>query len=193
MKRIPTRLERVSKFLSLVLRHKPEAAGITLDKNGWADVNKLVESIRKTMEPTFTHDDLTLIVVTDSKGRYSFDESGKRIRANQGHSIDVDVELEEVEPPELLYHGTATKYLESIQDKGLIPKSRQYVHLSENISTATDVGKRHGKPVVFTIHSHKMFEDGYRFFRSVNGVWLTKEVPTRYFGYKVMNLTDRNE
>lgn len=189
MREISTRLEKVSKFLSLVLRHKPDAAGITLDKHGWANVNELVGAIRKTREPTFTHDDLTLIVVTDSKGRYSFDDSGKRIRANQGHSVEVDVELAEAEPPVLLYHGTATKYIDSIEDVGLIPKSRLYVHLSDNAVTATDVGGRHGKPVVYTIHAKKMHDDGYKFYRSVNGVWLTREVPTKYFVDKIMDRT----
>ena len=182
-----TRLEKISKFLALVLRHKPDAAGITLDKHGWADVNELVRGIRRTKDPTFTHDDLTLIVVTDSKGRYSFDESGKRIRANQGHSVTVDVELEEIEPPLLLYHGTATKYMNNIEAEGLIPKSRLYVHLSDNVKTATDVGSRHGQPVVYTIYAHKMFNDGFKFYRSVNGVWLTKNVPTSYFGNRIFH------
>ncbi len=193
MIKISTRLEKISKFLALVLRHKPDAAGITLDKHGWADVNELVRGIRSTKDPTFTHDDLTLIVVTDSKGRYSFDESGKRIRANQGHSVKVDVELEELEPPLMLYHGTATKYMNSIEAEGLIPKSRLYVHLSDNVKTATDVGSRHGKPVVYAVHAHKMFNDGYKFYKSVNGVWLTREVPTSYLGHRIFDLTELEE
>lgn len=193
MIKISTRLEKISKFLALVLRHKPDAAGITLDKHGWADVNELVRGIRSTKDPTFTHDDLTLIVVTDSKGRYSFDESGKRIRANQGHSVEVDVELQEVEPPTLLYHGTATKYIDSIEAEGIVSKSRLYVHLSETVGTATEVGKRHGKPVVYTIHAKKMFDHGYKFYKSVNGVWLTETVPTEYFGYKIFDWTGVEE
>ncbi len=182
-------MEKLSRFIALVLRHKPEAAGIVLDSNGWADTENLIQGIRKTKDPTFTLEKLAEIVYTDEKGRYSFSEDLRRIRANQGHSVNVDVELEEVEPPNFLYHGTATKYIAGIEKEGLIPKSRLYVHLSETIATATSVGQRHGKPVVYTIHAHKMFKDGYKFYKSVNDVWLTKEVPTKYFGYKIFDWT----
>lgn len=188
--------ESISKFIALVLRHKPEAAGIVVDSQGWANTGNLVQAIKKLKDPTFSVSDLAEIVYTDSKGRYSFSDDLRLIRANQGHSINVDVELEEVEPPTLLYHGTATKYIDGIEAEGIIPKSRLYVHLSETVSTATDVGKRHGKPVVYTIHAKKMFDHGYKFYRSVNGVWLTKTVPTEYFGYKIFDWTgteDENE
>lgn len=188
--------ESISKFIALVLRHKPEAAGIVVDSQGWANTGNLVQAIKKLKDPTFSVSDLAEIVYTDSKGRYSFSDDLRLIRANQGHSINVDVELEEVEPPTLLYHGTATKYIDGIEAEGIIPKSRLYVHLSETVSTATDVGKRHGKPVVYTIHAKKMFDHGYKFYRSVNGVWLTKTVPTEYFGYKIFDWTgteDKNE
>lgn len=188
--------ESISKFIALVLRHKPEAAGIVVDSQGWANTGNLVQAIKKLKDPTFSVSDLAEIVYTDSKGRYSFSDDMRLIRANQGHSINVDVELEEVEPPTLLYHGTATKYIDGIEAEGIIPKSRLYVHLSETVSTATDVGKRHGKPVVYTIHAKKMFDHGYKFYRSVNGVWLTKTVPTEYFGYKIFDWTgteDENE
>jgi putative RNA 2'-phosphotransferase len=112
--------------------------------------------------------------------RYSFNEDKTLIRANQGHSIPVDVELTELVPPMLLYHGTAEKYVESIDATGLIPKSRLYVHLSADYDTAIKVGTRHGSPVIYTVDATQMHEDGYKFYRSVNGVWLTKEVPTRY-------------
>lgn len=181
--------ESISKFIALVLRHKPEAAGIVVDSQGWANTGNLVQAIKKLKDPTFSVSDLAEIVYTDSKGRYSFSDDLRLIRANQGHSINVDVELEEVEPPTLLYHGTATKYIDGIEAEGIIPKSRLYVHLSETVSTATDVGKRHGKPVVYTIHAKKMFDHGYKFYKSVNGVWLTKTVPTDYFGYKIFDWT----
>ena len=183
-------MEKISKFIALVLRHKPEAAGIALDSKGWADTGNLVQAIKRLKDPTFNLDKLAEIVYTDEKGRYSFSEDLRKIRANQGHSVDVDVELEEVKPPDLLYHGTATKYIDSIEKQGLISKSRLYVHLSDNISTATTVGSRHGKPVVYVVHAKEMSEDGYKFFKSVNGVWLTKEVPIKYFGYKVFDWTN---
>lgn len=186
-------MEKLSKFISLVLRHKPEAAGIVLDSKGWADTENLIQGIRRTKDPTFTLEKLAEIVYTDEKGRYSFSDDLRRIRANQGHSINVDVELEELQPPSLLYHGTATKYIDNIEKQGLVPKSRLYVHLSATVATATSVGVRHGKPVVYTIHAQKMFEDGYKFYKSVNGVWLTKEVPTKYFGYKIFDWSGLNE
>ena len=184
------KMEKLSKFIALVLRHKPEAAGIVLDSKGWADTENLIQGIRKTKDPSFTLEKLAEIVYTDEKGRYSFSDDLRKIRANQGHSVNVDVELEEVQPPQLLYHGTATKYIDSIEEHGLIAKSRLYVHMSDTVDTATKVGSRHGKPVVYTIHAQKMFEDGYRFYRSINGVWLTKEVPVKYFGYKIFDWTN---
>ena len=120
------------------------------------------------------------IVRTDEKQRYSFNADKTKIRANQGHSVPVDVELEAVTPPELLYHGTGEKYVDSIEAQGLIPKSRLYVHLSADTETAGKVGSRHGKPVIYTIDCRKMTEDGYRFYLSANGIWLTKSVPPQY-------------
>ena len=127
-----------------------------------------------------TRKDLEEIVRTDDKQRYSFSEDGKRIRANQGHSIPVDVELEEAVPPEYLFHGTGEIFVSSIDVTGLIPKSRLYVHLSSDTETAVRVGSRHGKPVVYRVSSGEMYRDGIVFYRSVNGVWLTKAVPVRY-------------
>ena len=120
------------------------------------------------------------IVKTDNKQRYSFNADKTLIRANQGHSIPVDVELEEKEPPEFLYHGTGEKYVSSILEQGLIPKSRLYVHLSKDVETAKNVGRRHGKEVVYIIAAHEMYQDGYKFYLSVNGVWLAKGVPLQY-------------
>ena len=171
-------LTRTSKYLSLILRHKPEAAGITLDEHGWADVEELIEGIRKTRP--FVREMLEEIVRTDEKGRYSFNEDGMLIRANQGHSIPVDVELPVVEPPEYLYHGTGEKSVTSIDAQGLLPRTRLYVHLSGDAETARKVGSRHGKPVVYKVLSGEMARAGLTFYRSVNGVWLTKSVPPQY-------------
>lgn len=169
---------KISKYISLILRHKPEAAGITLDEHGWADVGELIRGIQKTQR--FNMEMLEEIVRTDQKQRYSFNEDKTRIRANQGHSIPVDVELPVAEPPEILWHGTGQKYVESIDRTGLIPKGRLYVHLSGERETAVKVGSRHGKPMVYQVDSGQMAKDGYLFFRSVNGVWLTKQVPVKY-------------
>lgn len=171
-------LKDVSKYMSLILRHKPETIGISLDEHGWANVDELIAGIAKDNE--FTMEILEEIVRTDEKQRYSFNEDKTLIRANQGHSIPVDVELEEKEPPELLWHGTGEKYVASIDVQGLIPKSRLYVHLSKDEDTAVKVGKRHGKPVLYNVKSGEMYREGYKFYLSVNGVWLTEEVPVKY-------------
>ena len=168
----------VSKFVAMILRHKPESIGIALDEHGWANVEELIAGIGKT-EP-FSMEMLEEIVRTDNKQRYSFNEDKTLIRATQGHSIPVDVELEEKTPPNTLYHGTGLKYTEFIDQQGLIPKSRLYVHLSPDYETAVNVGRRHGKPAVYKVDAEKMNADGYRFFLSVNGVWLTREVPVKY-------------
>ncbi len=171
-------LTDTSKFMSLILRHKPETIGISLDEHGWADVGELIAGIAKTRE--FNMAILEEIVRTDGKQRYSFNEDKTLIRANQGHSIPVDVELEEAEPTEKLWHGTGEKYVTSIDVQGLIPKSRLYVHLSKDRETAVKVGKRHGKPVLYIVKAGEMHRDGYRFYLSKNGVWLTKKVPVEY-------------
>ena len=170
--------KNTSKFISLILRHKPETIGITLDEHGWADVDELINGVGKTHR--IDRNILETIVTEDEKQRYSFNEEHTLIRANQGHSIPVDVELEEVVPPDVLYHGTGMKYKQSIDEQGLIPKSRLYVHLSGDTDTARKVGQRHGKPVIYEVDSSRMSRDGYKFFRSVNGVWLTKAVPPEY-------------
>ena len=166
------------KFISLILRHKPETIGITLDEHGWANVDELIEGVSKTYP--LTRESLEEIVRTDEKQRYSFNEDHSLIRANQGHSIPVDVELKEVKPPKYLYHGTGEKYVSSINQQGLIPKSRLYVHLSADFETAVNVGSRHGKPVVYLVEAEQMEADGFTFYHSVNGVWLTKSVPVKY-------------
>ena len=173
-------LTKISRYLSLILRHHPEAAGISLDAHGWADVDELIAGIQKGKYPDFSREILDEIVRTDNKQRYSYDDSRQRIRANQGHSIPVDVELKQAIPPEILWHGTGEKYTESIDRTGLISKSRLYVHLSADTQTAVAVGKRHGRPVIYQVDSGRMSRDGYRFFLSENGVWLTKAVPPEY-------------
>lgn len=167
-----------SKYISLILRHKPEAIGITLDEHGWANVDELLAGVSRNHPLDMAG--LEEIVRTDEKQRYSFNEDKTLIRANQGHSIPVDVELEAVAPPEILYHGTGEKYVASINAQGLIPKSRLYVHLSVDYETAFKVGARHGKPRIYQVYSGEMAADGCTFYRSVNGVWLTKEVPPKY-------------
>ncbi len=166
------------KFIALILRHKPEVIGIHLDKHGWANVDELIAGISKTQK--FDRAMLEEIVRTDNKQRYSFNEDKTKIRANQGHSIPVDVELEQKTPPDILWHGTGEKYVSSIEAEGLIPKTRLYVHLSSDPDTAIKVGSRHGKPVVYEVAAKKMQDDGHVFFQSVNGVWLTRHVPAKY-------------
>ena len=173
--------ERLGRFISLVLRHKPETIGLKLDKNGWVNCGELINGINRTGKYYINSDILDEIVRTNSKKRYSFSEDGKRIRANQGHSVKVDVGLKECRPPEFLYHGTAEKSLEAIFREGLKPMGRLYVHLSPDIETAINVGKRHGKPVVLRIDAGEMYLSGdYKFFLSENGVWLAESVPPEY-------------
>ena len=169
---------RASKFLSLVLRHQPEKIGITLDPHGWAKVREILPGMNLTME------DLTYIVETDEKQRYSFNKDRTLIRANQGHSISIDLELEAREPPEYLYHGTVGQFLGSIQKEGLQKQKRQYVHLSPDVETAVKVGRRRGKPVVLQVASGRMHQDGYTFYLSDNGVWLTDAVPVQYIKFE---------
>lgn len=167
-----------SKFISLILRHKPQAIDITLDEHGWADVEELIAGIKRSRP--FTMEDLERIVREDEKQRYSFNEDKTKIRANQGHSINVDVELKEMLPPDILYHGTGEKYVERINKEGLKPMGRLYVHLSKNLETAIKTGSRHGRPFVYRIDCKAMNADGYRFYLSANNVWLTQTVPPKY-------------
>ena len=167
-----------SRFMSLILRHRPEEIGITLDAHGWAKVDELIAGIGRSRP--FTMADLERIVAEDAKQRYSFNGDRTLIRANQGHSVPVDAEPDEKAPPEILYHGTGEKSAESILRKGILRMSRLYVHLSADPETALKVGSRHGRPVIFLVSSGRMHRDGYRFFISANGVWLTEEVPPEY-------------
>ena len=174
---------KCSKFLSLILRHHPETIGIALDPQGWADVDELILKVNQAGRYALDKVLLEEIVRTDNKQRYSFNGDHSRIRANQGHSIQVDVELEEKIPPEILYHGTGEKSVASILQQGLKPRSRLYVHLSPTPEVARQVGGRHGKPVVFQVDAGRMSKDGVLFYLSKNGVWLVKEVPPKYLSF----------
>lgn len=169
----------ISKFLSLVLRHKPGEIGLILDENGWADVQELIEKVnRKAMK--LDMETLEYVVDTNSKKRFAFNDDKSRIRASQGHSINVDLGLEPVQPPEFLYHGTAKDNIENIRKDGIIKRSRQHVHLSIDKGTAHNVGSRHGPPHILKIKALEMFNDGYHFYLSENKVWLTNEIPSKY-------------
>ena len=172
---------RLGRFLSLILRHHPEAAGITLDAHGWADVGALLRGICDTGWQ-IDRETLERIVREDNKQRYTFNEDCTKIRANQGHSIPVDVGLRRVQPPQYLYHGTAARFLPAIQAEGIKRMGRQYVHLSPDYQTAVAVGRRHGSPVVvLRIEAGTMAQSGVTFFLSENGVWLCEYVPPEYF------------
>lgn len=173
---------RISKFLSFVLRHQPEAIGLTLDENGWVSVAELLQKL-KEKDKAVDLGTLQHIVATNNKKRFAFNDDHTKIRASQGHSINVDLGYTQATPPTILYHGTATKHLPSIQQSGLVKQSRQHVHLSATKETAINVGGRHGKPVVLEVMAATMHEDGYAFYLSENGVWLTDEVPACYLKF----------
>ena len=171
-----------SKYLSLILRHKPEVLGIELSENGWASVDEILS---KCQEKDIRADRelIEMIVREDNKTRYAFNEDHTLIRANQGHSVAVSLGFQPVKPPNLLYHGTATRFLDSIRLSGLTSQSRQHVHLSDNLATAENVGRRHGKLAVLIIESGKMHRAGYNFYCSDNNVWLTDHIPTEYIQF----------
>lgn len=172
-------LVNISKFLSLVLRHQPETIGIELDENGWVDVDELIVKAN-SYGIKFDREVLDNLVATNSKKRFAFNETLQKIRASQGHSVEIELGYASQKPPEILYHGTAEKSVQSILETGLEKKSRQHVHLSIDIETAVKVGQRHGKPVIFEVLAQQMSSDGFQFFVSDNGVWLTDNVPNRY-------------
>ncbi|BAY29527.1 phosphotransferase KptA/Tpt1 [Nostoc carneum NIES-2107] len=174
-----SRLIKVSKFLSKHLRHKPADIGIKLAPGGWVEINELITACAKNKFP-ITRQELQLVVESNDKQRFSFDSTGTLIRANQGHSVEVDLQLEPVVPPDVLYHGTAKQSVESILQTGLSKMSRHHVHLSKDIATAKNVGARHGKPVVFAVDADAMHQAGYIFYCSDNGVWLVDNVPSEY-------------
>jgi len=176
-------IKRVSKLMSLILRHKPEHIQATLDENGWLLIDELINGINKKG----VHLDrklLEVVVQQNDKKRFIISDDGLKIRANQGHSVHIDLELKAVQPPVFLFHGTVPKFLDAILDKGLLKMSRQHVHLSTNRDTAINVGSRRGKPVILTVRSREMHENGCSFFLSENGVWLTEGVPPEYIEFK---------
>jgi putative RNA 2'-phosphotransferase len=174
-----TELIGKSKFLSYVLRHRPDAIGLTLDESGWTSVDALLSKAAAAGTP-ISRAELAEIVATNEKKRFSLSDDGSRIRAAQGHSVEVALGIEPVTPPDTLYHGTATRFLDSIRAQGLIPGSRQQVHLSGDEATAVAVGQRHGKPVVLRVAAGTMHAEGYAFYRADNGVWLTDRVPPEF-------------
>jgi len=173
-------LTKSSKLLSLVLRHKPEEIGLTLDKQGWADVDDLIDKINSNTDYVTDMGELERVVASSDKQRFTFNDDKTKIRANQGHSIPVDLALEPTEPPKTLYHGTAVKNVDIIRDQGITRRNRQYVHLSSDQATATKVGQRHGKPIILVIDSESMYRDGLDFIISKNKVWLTDYVDPKY-------------
>jgi putative RNA 2'-phosphotransferase len=169
-------VKKLSKFLSYVLRHDPKKLNLTMDKQGWVSVAQLLENL----------DDISVeileeVVAENDKKRFAFNEDKTKIRANQGHSIAIELNYSPVEPPEFLFHGTAIKNMDSIKKSGIIKGNRHQVHLSLDKETATNIGKRHGKPVILVVQSKAMHEAGYQFFVSENGVWLTEFVPVEFF------------
>lgn len=168
-----------SRFLSYVLRHHPEEIGLKLDKNGWCDVEELIEK-SATKDVIITKESLEQIVIDNDKQRFGFNEDKTKIRANQGHSVKVDLKLKAQRPPSVLYHGTIKKSADIILKEGLKPMSRHHVHLSSEKATAINVGSRRGTPVMLYINAQAMYADGYKFYQSENKVWLTDEVPTKY-------------
>lgn len=172
--------KKTSKFLSYVLRHHPELINLNLDENGWANIDELITKLKRDSYQGLTFEELNEIVETNDKKRFIFNEDKTRIRANQGHSIDINLALIPKQPPEFLYHGTAQSNIDSIFEKGIEKRNRQHVHLSQDKETATKVGMRHGKPVILTIDTEKMFDDGIEFYLSENNVWLTDFVDIKY-------------
>ena len=170
---------RASRFLSKHLRHQPQRLGLELAPGGWVDVGTLLAACAAHSMP-ITRTELDEIVARNNKQRFAFDETGTRIRANQGHSVPVDLQLEPMEPPPLLYHGTGAGAVPAIQREGLRKMTRHHVHLSPDIPTAITVGKRHGRPVVFAVDAAAMHAAGYTFYRTANGVWLTDSVSPGY-------------
>lgn len=172
-------LTHISKLLSKILRHQPDLIGIQLDENGWVEVSTLLQNLEK-YQTQISFEQLKEVVDTNSKKRFSFNDDFSKIRANQGHSIEVDLALQTQTPPDILYHGTVEKNLDSIFEKGLSKMNRHHVHLSADTETAQKVGMRHGKPIILTIESKKMYDQGYVFYLSENQVWLTDNVPSEF-------------
>ncbi len=175
-------VKRKSKFLSLVLRHQPETVGIRLDESGWIDVEELLSSMARHGK-SMSRETLEMVVRTNDKQRFSFDETGTRIRANQGHSVKIDLGYEAAVPPEILFHGTPQQFVDSIAREGLKKMQRHHVHLHVNEQTSLTVGRRRGTPVLLKVRSLEMHQAGSEFFVTPNQVWLTESVPTEYIDF----------
>jgi putative RNA 2'-phosphotransferase len=173
-----------SKTLSYLLRHKPEKAHLTLDKEGWVLINTLLFNLKEYMGIEISHTELLDIVDNNDKKRFSINKDGNKIRAAQGHSVDVSIKMEQKLPPLLLFHGTKEEYLPSIRKHGLLKGTRNHVHLSGTMEIAKQVAdRRKGKSIIIAITTHNMIKDGYEFFISENGVWLIDHVPAKYLTY----------
>jgi putative RNA 2'-phosphotransferase len=177
---------RTSKFLSLVLRHEPERVGLRLDSAGWASVPELLEAVNRH-GVALTFEQLKHVVATSEKKRFAFNDDETLIRASQGHSIEVDLQYAPQVPPELLYHGTATRFLDSIRAKGLLKMERRHVHLSAETQVTVQVGARHGKPALLIIRAGDMHRAGHVFYSSANGVWLVDHVPPQFIEFPISN------
>jgi putative RNA 2'-phosphotransferase len=173
------RMVNISKFLSLVLRHQPDKIGLKLDPAGWVSVEELLEACQSYVLP-LTKNELETVVTGSDKQRFSFSDDRLQIRANQGHSVKIDLGYQPTAPPEELYHGTVERFLMSILEGGLSKGKRHHVHLSADLDTARKVGARRGVPIILRVMSGQMHRDGYLFFCSENGVWLTDKVPPEY-------------
>lgn len=177
-------IKKISKFLSLVLRHNPDKIGLVLDENAWANTEELIEKCNKN-SIKFSFEDLEVVVETNNKNRFSFNENKTKIRANQGHSLkNIDLEFEAIEPPKFLYHGTVDRFIVSIKENGLQKMSRQHVHLSKDKETAINVGSRRGKAIILSVSALEMHQAGFEFYCSENGVWLTDNVPSEFIDFK---------
>lgn len=175
-----TNITQISKYLSLILRHQPQSIGLVLDPNGWANIDELL--LKSKLK--FSFQQLVEVVETNDKQRFILNDDKTKIRANQGHSIKIDLDLKPQIPPSVLYHGTVEKFLENIKAEGLKKMSRNHVHLSKDIPTAQKVGSRRGIPIILKINIEAMISDGFIFYRSDNGVWLTDNVPVKYIHFE---------
>lgn len=178
-------VRKVSKMLCLVLRHKPELLKLNMDSEGWVDVNELIRRFNTYYNPDtyLNRNFLDKVVEENNKKRFAYSEDGTKIRASQGHSINIDLNLPECVPEDFLYHGTAKQFLNGIMKEGLKKMGRQHVHLSDNLKTAYSVGSRHGAPIILMVHAVTMHKNGFKFYKSENGVWLTDNVPKQYLDF----------
>ncbi len=174
--------EKISKRLSYVLRHRPDSIGLRLDQQGYVEVELLLSALARHGDE-LTIEQLNELVLTNDKKRFSFDPTGSRIRANQGHSINIDLNYDQKSPPPILYHGTASRFVPSIRQRGLLKGQRHHVHLTESRDTAMSVGSRYGEPVILIVRADQMVANGSRFFLSENQVWLTECVPPNHIEF----------